>query len=72
MPGGADDRNFTYDAFISYRHVERDRKWAEWLIASLEAYRVPKSLQDRGYPARLRKVFRDEDEIPASPTSMTR
>ena len=38
MPGGADGRNFTYDAFISYRHVERDRKWAEWLIAELEAY----------------------------------
>ena len=67
MPGGADDRNFTYDVFISYRHVERDRKWAEWLIAALESYRVPKSLQDRGYPVTAPKVFRDEDEIPASP-----
>jgi hypothetical protein len=25
-----------YDAFISYRHVDRDRKWAEWLIDALE------------------------------------
>ena len=58
--------SFIYDAFISYRHVERDRKWAEWLIDALERYRVPKSLQERGLPPRLRKIFRDEDEVPAS------
>jgi hypothetical protein len=58
--------SFLYDAFISYRHVDRDRKWAEWLIAALEGYRVPKALQDKGLPPRLRKVFRDEDEVPAS------
>ncbi len=66
----ADDENpgqsFIYDAFISYRHVERDRKWAEWLIDELERYRVPKSLQEQGVPPRIRKVFRDEDEVPAS------
>jgi hypothetical protein len=66
----ADDDNsgqtYLYDAFISYRHVERDRVWAEWLIEALEGYRVPKALQDRGLPPRLRKVFRDEDEVPAS------
>lgn len=60
------DGPFLYDAFISYRHVERDRKWAEWLIDALERYRVPKALQDKGLPPRLRKVFRDEDEVPAS------
>ena len=73
MPGGADDRNFTYDAFISYRHVERDRKWAEWLIASLEAYRVPKSLQDRGVSGRGSARFsamKTKSQPP--PTSMTR
>ena len=57
---------YLYDAFISYRHVERDRVWAEWLIEALEGYRVPKALQDRGLPPRLRKIFRDEDEVPAS------
>jgi hypothetical protein len=57
---------FLYDAFISYRHVDRDRKWAEWLINALERYRVPKALQHRGLPPRLRKVFRDEDELPSS------
>ena len=60
------EQPFLYDAFISYRHVDRDRKWAEWLIDALERYRVPKALQDKGSPPRLRKVFRDEDEVPAS------
>ena len=61
-----DRRLYVYDVFIRYRHVERDRKWAEWLIEALETYRIPKSLQQRGFPARLKKVFRDEDEVPAS------
>ena len=48
MPGDdqAAEQSFLYDAFISYRHVDRDRKWAEWLIAALEGYRVPKALQE--------------------------
>ena len=58
--------SFIYDAFISYRHVERDSKWAKWLIGALENYRVPKELQKRGLPPKLRKIFRDEDEVPAS------
>jgi hypothetical protein len=57
---------FLYDAFISYRHVARDRKWAEWLISALEGYRTPAPLQKLGAPPRLRKIFRDEDEVPAS------
>ena len=57
---------YLYDAFISYRHVDLDRKWAEWLIEALESYRLPKALQDRGFPPRLRKIFRDVDEAPAS------
>jgi YD repeat-containing protein len=62
QPGSA---RAQYDAFISYRHVERDARWAEWLIEAIENYRVPKPLQAKGLPARL-KVFRDEDEMPAS------
>ena len=64
--GQRPDQPLLYDAFISYRHVERDRKWAEWLIDALERFRVPQSLQDKGLPSRLRKIFRDEDEVPAS------
>jgi hypothetical protein len=58
--------SFPYDAFICYRHVDRDRKGAEWLIDGLERYRVPEALQQRGFPPRLRKIFRDDDEVPAS------
>jgi hypothetical protein len=64
--GKQPEQPFLYDAFISYRHVERDRKWAEWLIDALERFRVPKALQQRGLPSKLRKSFRDEDEVPAS------
>ncbi len=56
--------SFAYDVFISYRHTERDRAWAKWLLEALETYRVPKTLQQRGFPARIGKAFRDEDELP--------
>ena len=56
-----------YAAFISYRHVEPDRKWARWLHVSLETYRVPGKLQrEMGLGPRLGLVFRDEEELPAS------
>ncbi|MBN1227699.1 MAG: hypothetical protein JXA79_11960 [Deltaproteobacteria bacterium] len=40
-----DSSKYVYDAFISYRHVERDRKWAKWLLDAFESYKVPKELQ---------------------------
>jgi len=61
-----EDSDFVYDAFISYRHVDRDRKCAKWLFEKLETYRTPKSLQRLGVPKRLKKIFRDEDELPTS------
>ena len=65
-PGPAGD-GYRYSAFISYRHVEPDRKWARWLHSALETYRVPKRLRrERGLPARLGRVFRDEEELSAS------
>ncbi|MGD9688329.1 MAG: TIR domain-containing protein [Phycisphaerales bacterium] len=60
------ERRFRYDAFISYRHVEPDRRWAKWLHGALETYRVPRELVKQGFPARLTRVFRDEDELPAN------
>ena len=61
-----DQSKFEYSVFISYRHLPEDRKWAKWLLSALESYRTPKVLQKQGLPARLGKVFRDEDEVPAS------
>lgn len=55
-----------YAAFISYRHLAVDRRWASWLIDQLEKFRTPASLVRQGFPRRLGRVFRDEDEIPAS------
>jgi hypothetical protein len=58
---------FRYAAFIRYRHVEPDRAWAEWLHTALETYRVPRNLRPGGFPPRLGKVFRDNEELTAAP-----
>jgi CTP:molybdopterin cytidylyltransferase MocA len=55
-----------YSAFVSYRHMPRDRQWAIRIMAELEAYRTPKVLQREAFPDRIGHLFRDEDEIPAS------
>ena len=61
--------NTRYDVFISYRHADLDREWAEWLVRALETYRPPRGLATElragGRPDRIRKVFRDEDETAA-------
>ena len=58
---------FRYAAFISYRHLANDRKWAKWLHATLERYRFPRIVQrTHRLPARLGRVFRDEEELAAS------
>lgn len=61
-----DTENYLYKAFISYRHKDLDRKWAKWLFERLETYRTPKQLVREGKPVRIGRIFRDDDEIPAS------
>jgi hypothetical protein len=56
-----------YGAFISYRHIDVDRKWARWLHRNLEAYRTPPALARVGIAKRIGRVFRDEEELAASP-----
>lgn len=55
-----------FAAFISYRHIEPDRAWAKWLQRDLETFRIPRKLAAKGQRRRLGRVFRDEDELPAS------
>jgi MTH538 TIR-like domain (DUF1863) len=55
-----------YAAFVSYRHMPRDRQWAICIMSQLETYRTPKALQREAFPDRIGHLFRDEDEIPAS------
>ena len=66
VPSAETRHTYLYDAFISYRHVAPDRGWAKWLHGALETYRVPKQLVAKGYPRRLTRVFRDEEELPAN------
>lgn len=61
---GANDPEFRYEAFISYRHVQRDRKLARRIQRSIEGFRVPQRVKSRA--PRLGKCFRDEDELPTT------
>ncbi|MGI6086089.1 MAG: hypothetical protein ACOYIF_11765 [Acetivibrionales bacterium] len=38
------EKNYTYDAFISYRHTEPDKAVAERLHRLLETFKIPKSI----------------------------
>lgn len=64
--GAIEEFDRRYSAFISYRHVARDRQWAKWLVETLESYRTPKALVKKGFAARIGPMYRDEDENPAS------
>ncbi len=63
---------WVYDAFISYRHTEPDRFIAENLHRQLEAFRLPRRIAGRreadkrggNTRTRIRRVFRDKDELP--------
>ena len=54
---------FKYDAFISYRHIERDKAVAAKLQKMLESYKPPKSVCK---DFKQWHVFRDETELPTS------
>lgn len=76
--GTETEDGFIYDAFISYSGFRKageasqfDRKVAERLHRALEAYRAPRALTKRApgggsVPRRLKKIFRDRDEVRAS------
>lgn len=75
---GIAQNDFSYDAFISYSSFRKageasqvDRKIAEHLHRSLESYRVPRALLKKSsgrarIPRRLKKIFRDRDEVRVS------
>jgi hypothetical protein len=56
-----------YTAFISYRHAEPDRGWAIWLHGALESYVIPSPLRKEFDRRRIGRIFRDEEELAASP-----
>lgn len=63
------DTGYAYRAFISYSH--RDKEIAQKLHRAIEAYKIPSKLVGKvtavgKTPARLRPIFRDREELPAS------
>ena len=54
-----------YEAFISYRHVPADEAAAKRVQHALEGFRIPRALR-RDERRSLGRLFRDEDELPAS------
>ena len=59
------EREYKYNAFISYRHREPDRAIAIRLQEMLETYAPPKEIVKQGGVEKLH-LFRDEDELPMS------
>lgn len=57
-----------YTAFISYRHEEPDQKISRQIHRFLETYRIPRALRKNAEDATLGRVFRDEEELTASPS----
>ena len=68
-PHDRQDGAYAYRAFISYSH--RDKDLAQRLHRQVESYRIPSKLIDKvtgvgKVPRRLRPIFRDREELPAS------
>ena len=59
------ERKYTYDAFISYRHMEFDKAVADKLQKLLEKYIPPASIVPKSDRKKLR-LFRDETELASS------
>ena len=55
-----------YDAFISYRHTAFDSMVAEKLHKKLERYHIPGKFQKLTGRKRIKRVFRDREELPLS------
>ena len=53
-----------YDAFISYRHTELDMEIAKKVHSTLESFKVPVPVQKKTGKKKIRRVFRDQEELP--------
>lgn len=63
-----EEKEYKYDAFISYRHCELDKFVAENLHKALETYELPKNLKEQlNIQGRtFKRLFRDQEELPLS------
>ncbi|MBP3238880.1 MAG: TIR domain-containing protein [Lachnospiraceae bacterium] len=53
-----------YDAFISYRHTPLDTETAKKVHTFLETYHVPAAVQKKTGKKKIKRVFRDQEELP--------
>lgn len=53
-----------YDAFISYRHLERDMYVAKKVHRALETTKIPRKIQKEIGRKKINRVFRDQEELP--------
>lgn len=61
------EKEYMYDAFISYRHTPLDIYMAEKLHTMLEHFKLPKFADKSAIEkTRIERVFRDKDELPVS------
>lgn len=56
--------DYKYDAFISYRHAEKDTLIASEIQKTLEHFQIPKALRKSSGKERFNRVFRDVEELP--------
>ncbi|MCR5032440.1 MAG: toll/interleukin-1 receptor domain-containing protein [Lachnospiraceae bacterium] len=61
------NKQYKFDAFISYRHTEPDQFAAQLLHKRLEAFKLPKNVVSKlgeGGRTKISRVFRDQEELP--------
>lgn len=59
----ASEREYKYDAFISYRHLQYDQYVARNIHSKLESFKLPKSLRKKTGKTGINRVFRDNEEL---------
>ena len=61
-----EEKEYKYNAFISYRHNDLDKFVAENLHRLIETYKMPKAVVEKYKitDKNIRRVFRDQDELP--------
>lgn len=60
------EKNYHYDAFISYRHNDRDKKIVDTLQKLVENFRSPCEGEHIKKGERIKRLFTDRSELPMS------
>ncbi len=66
VKGAQECEDYTYEAFISYRHLPHDTEVATQIQRRVEGFKIPKDLDGPHAGKKLGRLFRDEDELPTS------